>query len=390
MFIDETQIKVKAGDGGDGAVAFLRLKFMPWGGPAGGDGGKGGDIVFEATRNIDTLLPLYRRRRIAAADGLGGSNKNCSGRGADDIIIQVPPGTIIRDAASKEILCDLTEAGQRFIAANGGKGGRGNQHFATSTHQTPRHAEKGTDGEERELHLELKLIADAGLIGLPNAGKSTLLGRISAARPKIAPYPFTTKQPQLGIVDSGDYRQVVVADLPGLIEGAHEGAGLGDEFLKHVERTSYLVHVIDVMPPDSSDPVENFKMIENELKQYSMALFERPRLIVANKIDIEGAPEAAARLKKLLKRPVLAISAATGQGIKEFIKILMDDVTARKGEPVKAPLPGPARMAPVIKKPVTSMPIGKIRVNREKSPMGKTMAPSRKGVAKNKKNRQQR
>lgn len=385
MFIDETQIKVKAGDGGDGAVAFLRLKFMPWGGPAGGDGGKGGDIVFEATRNIDTLLPLYRRRRIAAGDGMNGSNKNCSGRGADDVIIQVPPGTIVRDTKSKEILCDLTEAGQKFIAVYGGKGGRGNQHFATSTHQTPRHAEKGIEGEERELHLELKLIADAGLIGLPNAGKSTLLGRISAARPKIAPYPFTTKQPQLGIVDSGDYRQVVVADLPGLIEGAHEGAGLGDEFLKHVERTSYLVHVIDVVPPDGADPVDNFKMIENELKQYSTALYERPRLIVANKIDIEGASEAADRLQKELKRPVLKISAATGQGIKEFIKILMDDVTARKGEQPKPALPGPARMVEPPKRPVEPAKIGKTKVVREKLLTAKSAQPTRKMMALNKK-----
>ncbi len=336
MFIDETHVQVKAGDGGNGAVAFLRLKFMPWGGPAGGDGGKGGDIVFEATRNIDTLLPLYRRRRIAAGDGANGENKNCSGRGADDVVIQVPPGTIIRDFRTKDMLCDLTEPGQRFIAAHGGKGGRGNQHFATSTHQTPRHAEKGIEGEERELHLELKLIADAGLIGLPNAGKSTLLGRISAARPKIAPYPFTTKQPQLGIVDSGDFRQVVVADLPGLIEGAHEGAGLGDEFLRHVERTSYLVHVIDCVPPDGSDPVDNYRLIENELKQYSEALYARPRLIVANKMDVDGARANAQRLRKELKLPVLEMSAATGEGIKEFIKTLMDDVTARKGA-IEAP-----------------------------------------------------
>jgi GTP-binding protein len=330
MFIDETDIHVKAGDGGDGAVAFLRLKFMPWGGPAGGDGGKGGDIVFEATRNIDTLLPLYRRRRIVAKDGGKGGGKNCSGRGADDIVIQVPPGTIVSDQNTHEILCDLTEPGQRFIVAKGGKGGRGNQHFATSTHQTPRHAERGEPGYECDVHLELKLIADAGLIGLPNAGKSTLLSMISAARPKIAPYPFTTKQPQLGIVDSGDYRQVVVADLPGLIEGAHHGAGLGDEFLRHVERTSYLVHVIDCAPPDASDPVENYKLIENELKQYSKALYARPRLIVANKMDIEGAAENAARLRKKLKREVVEISAATGQGIKEFIQKLMDEVTARK------------------------------------------------------------
>ena len=384
MFIDETQIRVKAGDGGNGAVAFLRLKFMPWGGPAGGNGGKGGDIIFEATRNIDTLLPLYRRRRIAARDGENGSNKNCSGHGADDIIIQVPPGTIIRDAVSKEILFDLVEPGQKYIAAHGGKGGRGNQHFATSTHQTPRHAEKGVDGEERELHLELKLIADAGLIGLPNAGKSTLLGRISAARPKIAPYPFTTKQPQLGIVDSGDYRQVVVADLPGLIEGAHEGAGLGDEFLKHVERTSYLVHVIDSVPPDGSDPVENYRMIENELKQYSTALYERPRLIVANKMDIEGAAENAAKLRKELKQPVLEISAATGKGIKEFIKILMDDVTARKSAAPKVELPGPAREVEPVK-PTGPKPRSGGRPARERIETPKSNQPGRKMMALNKK-----
>lgn len=331
MFIDETDIHVKAGDGGKGAVAFLRLKFMPWGGPAGGDGGKGGDIVFEATRNIDTLLPLYRQRRMVAKNGGNGENKNCSGRGADDVVIQVPPGTLISDKKTEALICDLTQPGQRYIVARGGKGGRGNQHFATSTHQTPREAEKGIKGEEFSLHLELKLIADAGLIGLPNAGKSTLLSVISAARPKIAPYPFTTKQPQLGIVDSGDYRQVVVADLPGLIEGAHEGAGLGDEFLRHVERTSYLVHVIDAAPPDGSDPYANFKMIENELKQYSKALYDRPRLIVANKMDVDDARANAAKLRKKLKREVLEISAATGEGIKAFINKLMDEVTARKG-----------------------------------------------------------
>jgi len=322
VFIDETRIHVKAGDGGNGAVAFLRLKYMPWGGPAGGDGGKGGDIVFEATTNIDTLLPLYRKRKIAAKDGAAGQGKNCSGKSAKDVLIQVPPGTIIRDDNTGEVLCDLTELGQRFIAAKGGRGGRGNQHFATSTHQTPRHAEKGEKGEERDLHLELKLIADAGLIGLPNAGKSTLLSRISAARPKIAPYPFTTKEPQLGIVQIGDYKQVVVADLPGLIEGAHAGAGLGDEFLKHVERTTFLVHVVDVVPPDGADPIDNFKLIENELKQYSKALYERPRMIVANKMDVDGADENVKRMKKELKQDVITISAATGKGVDEFIRAL--------------------------------------------------------------------
>jgi GTP-binding protein len=323
MFIDETRVHVKAGDGGNGAVAFLRLKFMPFGGPAGGDGGKGGDIVFEATHNVDTLLPLYRKKKILAKNGAPGTNKNCSGKAAEDVVIRVPPGTMIK-SFSGEVLCDLTRAGQRHIAAHGGKGGRGNQHFATSTHQTPRHAEDGEEGEERDLHLELKLIADAGLIGLPNAGKSTLLSRISAARPKIAPYPFTTKQPHLGIVDFGDFKQIVVADLPGLIEGAHAGKGLGDEFLRHVERTSFLVHVVDAMPPDGKSPADNYRLIENELKQYSAALFNRPRLIVANKLDVTGAEKNVRKMEKDLGMKILRISAATGEGLKEFTAMLAD------------------------------------------------------------------
>ena len=333
MFIDETVIHVKAGDGGNGAVAFLRLKFMPWGGPAGGDGGRGGNVTLVATNNIDTLLPLYRKRKINAQNGAGGQSKNCSGKSGKDVVLEVPRGTLVKDDDG-EIICDLVEAGQTFLAAKGGKGGRGNQHFATSTHQTPRHAELGEKGQERTLHLELKLIADAGLIGLPNAGKSTLLSRMSAARPKIAPYPFTTKQPQLGIVDGGDYRQAVVADLPGLIEGAHEGAGLGDEFLRHVERTSLLVHVIDTVPPDGADPVDNFHLIENELEQYSKALHSRPRIVVANKMDVTGAHENAKKLRKKLKVEVLEISAATGEGIPELINRILTE-TAKLKRPEK-------------------------------------------------------
>ena len=319
MFVDETEIFVKAGDGGNGAVAFLRLKFMPWGGPAGGDGGRGGDVVFEASNNTDTLLALSRRRKIRAAHGENGGDKNCSGKSGKDIVVRVPPGTLIRDYDDRALLCDLTAVGQRFIVAKGGRGGRGNQHFATSTLQTPRFAEPGEKGGERHLYLELKLIADAGLIGLPNAGKSTLLSRISAARPKIAAYPFTTKEPKLGIVEVGGYTQVVVADLPGLIEGAHSGAGLGDEFLRHVERTAFLVHVVDAAPADGSDPVANFRLIENELKQYSETLYSRPRLVVANKMDLTDAAENADRLQKELGCEVLRISGATGQGLKEFI-----------------------------------------------------------------------
>jgi GTP-binding protein len=331
MFIDETNIHVKAGDGGNGAIAFLRLKFMPWGGPAGGDGGKGGDIVFEASLNVDTLLPLYRKRKLVAKDGQPGANKNCSGKSGPDIVVRVPPGTLFKDEHG-DVLCDLVKVGQRHIAAKGGRGGRGNQHFATSTHQTPRYAEDGGKGEERDLHLELKLIADAGLIGLPNAGKSTLLSRISAARPRIAAYPFTTKEPQLGIVDGGDYRSLVVADLPGLIEGAHAGAGLGDEFLRHVERTSFLIHIVDAAPSDGSDPVANFRLIESELQQYSAALYNRPRLVVANKLDLPGALENVERLRDELGRDVVAISAATGEGIRALVQRLFKEVTAAKNK----------------------------------------------------------
>jgi GTP-binding protein len=322
LFVDETKIHVKAGDGGNGAVAFLRLKFMPWGGPAGGDGGKGGDIVFEASHNTDTLLPLARKRKYRAAGGKNGENRNCSGKSAPDVVIQVPPGTLIKNPRG-ELLCDLVQPGQRFIAAHGGRGGRGNQHFATSTHQTPRHAEKGAKGEEFNLHLELKLIADAGLIGLPNAGKSSLISRISAARPKIADYPFTTTEPKLGIVAVDDYSQVVVADLPGLIEGAHAGRGLGDEFLKHAERTSFLVHVVDAAPPGDDDPVANYRLIEKELKAYSPVLYKRPRLAVANKIDLTGARENAERMRKELGIEVCEISAATGEGLPEFVRRLV-------------------------------------------------------------------
>lgn len=327
MFIDEVTIHVKAGRGGDGVAAFLREKFRPWGGPAGGDGGKGGDVVFVTSTDVDTLLHLYRKRSLKAKNGQPGANKNCSGRQGQNLVVPVPAGTIVKDADSGEVLADLTEAGQKYIAAAGGKGGRGNQHFASSTHQTPREFEYGVEGVERDLHLELKLIADVGLIGLPNAGKSTLISRISAARPKIAPYPFTTKAPNLGIVETGDYREIVVADLPGLIEGAHEGAGLGHEFLRHVERTSFLVHLVDAVPPDGSDPVQNFRLIERELELFSSVLAARPRMVVANKLDLPGAAENIARMREELGCEVLAISAATNQGIKPFLEQLIHRIS---------------------------------------------------------------
>lgn len=330
MFIDEADIHVQGGKGGDGCVAFLREKFRPWGGPAGGDGGKGGSVILEASPHVDTLLPVYRKKRWRARDGAPGQNKNCSGKAGPDVVVRVPPGTLVRDRSTGTVLRDLTELGQRFVAAAGGHGGRGNQHFASSTHQTPREFEPGAEGAERDLHLELKLIADVGLIGLPNAGKSTLLSRISAAHPKIAPYPFTTREPHLGIVDTGDYRQIVVADLPGLIEGAHAGQGLGDEFLRHVERTSFLVHLLDAAPPDDSDPLANFRTIEKELELYSPVLATRPRLVVANKLDLPGAEENTARLRAELGCEVLTLSAATGAGLPEFLAVLVRRVADLK------------------------------------------------------------
>jgi GTP-binding protein len=325
MFVDDVNVLVRGGKGGDGCVAFLREKFRPWGGPAGGDGGRGGSVVFEVCTNVDTLLDLYRRKKLVAENGQPGRNRNCSGRSGKDLIIRVPAGTLVSDSTTGELLCDLVEAGQRFVVT-GGRGGRGNQHFATATHQTPQEFEFGDEGEERQLHLELKLIADAGLVGLPNAGKSTLLSRISSAHPKIASYPFTTKEPHLGIIDAGDFRQIVVADLPGLIEGAHGGAGLGDEFLRHIERTSFLVHVVDALPLDGSDPLENYELIENELKLYSKVLAQRPRLVVANKIDLTGAEENARRLREALSCDVVSISAATGKGLKPFLGKLVHEV----------------------------------------------------------------
>jgi len=334
MFVDETEVHVRGGKGGDGCAAFLREKGRPWGGPAGGDGGRGGSIIFQASTHHNTLFHLYRRRKLFAKNGQPGTNKNCSGKSGKDTRVHVPCGTIVRDKATGEILCDLTRHNQRFVVAAGGKGGRGNQHFATATHQTPHEFEKGEPGVERELHLELKLIADIGLIGLPNAGKSTLLSRLSAAHPKIAPYPFTTRKPHLGIVDLGGYDQIVMADLPGLIEGAHAGAGLGDEFLKHVERTSLLLHLVDIAPPDGKDPADNFRLIESELQSYSEQLHARPRLVVANKLDLDDASERVKRLREELGIEVLGISAATGQGLKALI-VRLKEWTARhkEGEP---------------------------------------------------------
>ena len=318
MFVDEARVHVRGGRGGDGAIAFLREKFRPKGGPSGGDGGKGGNVVFEASNATRTLVELSRLRKIEARNGRPGSGRNRAGKGAEDRVVRVPPGTVVKDADTEEVLWDLVKDGERAVVARGGRGGKGNQHFATPTNQAPRIAEDGRRGESRDLAVELRLIADAGLVGLPNAGKSTLLSRVSAARPKVADYPFTTREPMLGIVSSGDFTEIVIADLPGLIEGASAGAGLGHEFLRHVERTRLIVHMVDSCPIDGSDPVENVKIIRAELTRHSAELGARPEVLVANKADLPEAAEGVARLREAYN-DVFTISAATGEGVKGLL-----------------------------------------------------------------------
>ncbi len=322
MFVDEAKIHVKAGDGGNGKVSFRREKYVPRGGPDGGDGGKGGDLIFQADPNLDTLMDFSGKHDWRAENGQPGTNKKCAGANGADLIIRVPPGTLIYDADLDLLLKDLDEPGMRVCVCQGGKGGRGNTHFATSIHQAPMFAEQGVIGQERNLRLELKLIADIGLVGMPNAGKSTLISRCSAARPKIAPYPFTTLEPVLGIVQLTDERRFVMADLPGLIEGAHEGAGLGFEFLRHIERTRIILHILDIMPPDGSDPVKNYRKIRKELEKYSKLLAKKPEIIVANKIDLDPEGKIVKKLRKQLKHRIYPISAVTGEGIKDLCELL--------------------------------------------------------------------
>jgi GTP-binding protein len=326
MFRDEVTLKVKAGDGGNGIIAFLREKWMPKGGPAGGDGGKGGDVVVEADENYNTLYHLIHTPRFVAQSGEPGGGKNCSGKNGRDMVVKVPIGTIIRDVRRGAILKDLGRHGERIVLCKGGKGGRGNQHFATSTRQAPRIAEPGQPGDERVVRFELKLIADVGIAGLPNAGKSTLIARLSAARPKIAGYPFTTLVPNLGILKLDDITTCVLADLPGLIEGAHEGKGLGGRFLKHVERTRAILHLVDVSPEAATPPAEAWRVIRSELANYSLALGEKRELVVANKTDLTGARKGIKALEKACGRKPLEVSAATGDGlpalVREIFKLL--------------------------------------------------------------------
>jgi GTP-binding protein len=336
MFVDEAKISVKAGDGGNGCVAFRREKYVPRGGPSGGDGGCGGSIYLEANPNDNTLLRYRYNREFKADRGRHGEGSNCSGVSGDDTILKVPVGTLVFDATGNVLLADLKKPGQRLLVAQGGRGGRGNQHFAKPWHQAPREKEEGEAGEERNLRLELKLLADVGLVGFPNAGKSTLISVISAARPKIANYPFTTLEPNLGVVNAdggtGGHgtelgRTFVVADLPGLIEGASQGAGLGIRFLRHVERTRLLVHLIDTSDMAEMDPVKAFEIIEGELGAFSKKLLEKPMIVVATKVDATTDRTKLEELQKFCKKKGLefhAISAAAGEGVKELVRGIAD------------------------------------------------------------------
>jgi len=326
MFVDEAEIHVKAGDGGNGCVSFRREKFVPKGGPDGGDGGNGGHVYFEAVAGKDTLLDFAGKHHWRADSGKHGQGKNMYGADGNDLVIPVPAGTLVYDTDLGLLLKDLNEVGLKVRVCRGGKGGKGNKAFATATHQAPREFERGKPGQERNLRLQLKLIADVGLVGMPNAGKSTLLSRCSAARPKIAAYPFTTLEPVLGIVELSDFRRFLMADIPGLIEGASRGAGLGHDFLRHIERTKIIVHILDIMPTDGSDPVANYHAIRNELADYSTALAQKEEVVVANKIDLDPDGIRLADLRQQLDREILPISAATGQGIKPLTEHLWQKI----------------------------------------------------------------
>jgi GTP-binding protein len=319
MFVDELEIQVRGGRGGDGCVSFLREKYIQRGGPNGGDGGDGGSVVLLPTTHCNTLYHLSGRGLFAASNGGQGLAKNCGGKDADNLTIEVPVGTLVLDAARGNLLHDLDRADESFVVARGGRGGRGNTRFATATHRTPRTAEAGQDGEERRVRLSLKLIADIGLIGLPNAGKSTLLATLTRARPKIADYPFTTLEPMLGIVAGPDDTSFVLADIPGLIAGAHLGKGLGDKFLKHVERTRALLHLVDCSELAAMPPAEALVVVRNELANYSPALAARQSIVVATKVEDDDSAARADELARSSGLPVHAISAATGRGVRELV-----------------------------------------------------------------------
>jgi GTP-binding protein len=335
LFIDRTKIRVQGGHGGNGVTAFRREKFVPRGGPSGGDGGRGGDLWLEADESLNTLLHLRYNPEHTAERGRHGEGSNRAGRDGADTVVKVPVGTQVLDAATGDLLYDFTRSGERWLAARGGRGGFGNSHFTTSTNRAPRYHQEGSPGEERELQLELKLLADVGLVGFPNAGKSTLISTISAARPKIADYPFTTLEPHLGVVDLGEFRTFVVADIPGLIEGAHKGAGLGDRFLRHVERTKLLLHLVDVSSASGRDAVADYETINRELEAYDPELAARPQIVVATKLDALDEPERLDSLRARAQadgRDFYAISSATNEGVRELVNAVartLDELNAR-------------------------------------------------------------
>ena len=347
MFYDEAELYVKGGRGGNGAVAFRREKYVPYGGPAGGDGGKGGDVILVVSQHLNTLYHLRHQHKFKAENGEHGRSKQQYGAGGDDIYIKVPPGTLITELEEDRLLADMKEPGEELVIARGGKGGRGNMHFATSTNQAPRISEKGDPGEERHIKLELKLLADVGLVGKPNAGKSTLLSVTTAAEPKIAPYPFTTLQPNLGVVALDPSTTFVIADLPGLIEGASQGKGLGHEFLKHIERTRVLIHLVDGTAPD---PIEDLQAINDELAAFGHGLMDKPQIVAINKLDMPKAQEDFPALKELIEEmgyEVLGISAITHDGVRELLGRAQQLLT-------EAPTPAPQkeeREEPVVIRP---------------------------------------
>lgn len=326
MFVDHVKIYVKGGDGGDGMVAFRREKYIAYGGPAGGDGGNGADVVFEVDEGLRTLMDFRYQRHFKAPRGEHGMSKNKHGKNAEDMVVKVPPGTVVREGEDGPVVADLVEHGQRAVIARGGRGGRGNSRFATSQNPAPELSEKGEPGVEKDIVLELKVLADVGLVGFPSVGKSTLLSVVSAAKPKIGNYHFTTIVPNLGMVETGDGRSFVLADLPGLIEGAHEGVGLGHQFLRHIERTRVILHVIDMSGIEGRDPYEDYTVIQNELEQYNLRLTERPQIIIANKMDLPDAEENLKAFKEKVGEDVqiFPISAVTRQGLDQVLFAVSD------------------------------------------------------------------
>ncbi len=326
MFVDRVEVDVQAGNGGDGCLSFRREKYVPKGGPDGGDGGNGGSIIFEAQAGVNSLVMLAHKKQWRAENGAHGSGANKHGRSAKDIVIPVPVGTLVIDSANMLVIKDLKTPGDRVVAAQGGQGGKGNQNFKSSTNQAPRQTTPGQPGEKKRLILELKVIADVGLIGKPNAGKSTLLSRLTRAKPEIADYPFTTKFPNLGIVYVDPDRSFVLADIPGLIEGAHRGVGLGHDFLKHIERSGILVHLVEPCPMDGSEPLTNYRSIRHELEQYRQELGQRTEILVVTKCELNHAAETRDQLQQETGKHVLMISAATGQGLRELIERIWNEL----------------------------------------------------------------